>query len=761
MSDSARRYWRSWAIVTRLLDQEHLWSVLALLAIVTIAGTGFGARTYNYGAGDIADADVVAPIELRVADPEATGSRRAEVRARVADVYDFDPFAWRTPVASLNALYAWGRAELAGDEIPAWEELDPDAQEARMGAAEQIFGLSLPPVFMAAAWAEGFTAKTELEAERLLRNQLQHSLIGTLNPLDLGTSSSLRIRDITDQRERLLDDPGAVRDLNASRDWLVRAVQTGFTLDPAMEDSLGELLGKLVHPNLNFNSNETQLRRQQTADAVDQVFYEVQRGRTIVREGDPVTPKIERELAALGEQWSGGGSQTSSAGLTVVVGLAIFGFWRFVRYRRKKIRFQRVVRLYHLILVVLVSSVLMTRVMVFVGDAVAGSFLAPPYNVAESYRFAIPFAMGALALVLLADAEVAWIYAALQTVVVGAISGDVELALFSLLGSFAVVFGVTRSAERTEMFRVVVTLGAVNALTVVGLALMKQPVPPWSLTGFQVALALFGAVQATLLASAFLPPLEYMFDTLTDIKLLELSNMNLPLLKQLAVKAPGTYHHSVVIGTLTEKAAEAIGANPLFCRVASYYHDIGKMRQPEYFIENQKEGARNPHEKLSPHMSTLVLLRHVKEGIVYAEEHRLPRPLIDAIPQHHGTSLMRYFYLRSMEANDSNTVREDDFRYPGPKPQTKEAALIMLADGVEARSRLIQEPSPHRLQEMIRDQVRAVLEDGQLDECDITLGDLGKVEEAFLDVLSGMHHSRIEYPESSGVAAAGATSEAT
>ena len=160
-------------------------------------------------------------------------------------------------------------------------------------------------------------------------------------------------------------------------------------------------------------------------------------------------------------------------------------------------------------------------------------------------------------------------------------------------------------------------------------------------------------------------------------------------------------------------------------------------------------------------MSTLVLLRHVKEGIAYAEEHRLPRPLIDAIPQHHGTSLMRYFYLRATEANDSNTVREDDFRYPGPKPQTKEAALIMLADGVEARSRLIQEPSPHRLQEMIRDQVRAVLEDGQLDECDITLGDLGKVEEAFLDVLSGMHHSRIEYPESSGVAAAGATSEAT
>jgi putative nucleotidyltransferase with HDIG domain len=531
-----------------------------------------------------------------------------------------------------------------------------------------------------------------------------------------------------------------------------------------MEASLSELLGELVHPNLNFNSNETQRRRQEAADGVDQVFYEVQRGRTIVREGDPVTPKIERELAALGEQWSGGGSQTSGAGLTVVVGLALFGFWRFVRYRRKKLRFQRVARLYHLILVVLVSSVLMTRAMLFVGDAVAGSFLAPPYNVAEAYRFAIPFAMGSLALVLLADAEVAWIYAALQTVVVGAISGDVELALFSLLGSFAVVFGMTRFAERTEMFRVVVTLGVVNALTVVGLALMKQPVPPWSLTGFQVSLAVFGAVQAALLTAALLPTLESMFDTLTDIKLLELSNMNLPLLKQLAVRAPGTYHHSVVIGTLTEKAAEAIGANPLFCRVASYYHDIGKMRQPEYFIENQQEGAKNPHEKLSPHMSALVLVRHVKAGVAYAEEYRLPRPLADSIPQHHGTSLMRFFYQRAKDGQDADAIREDDFRYPGPKPQTKEAALIMLADGVEARSRLIREPSARSLREMIRDQVRAVLEDGQLDECDITLGDLAKVEGAFLDVLSGMHHNRIEYPSSLDDDAApgiGATAEAT
>ena len=247
-------------------------------------------------------------------------------------------------------------------------------------------------------------------------------------------------------------------------------------LDPAMEDSLGELLGKLVHPNLNFNSNETQLRRQQAADAVDQVFYEVQRGRTIVREGDPVTPKIERELAALGEQWSGGGSQTSSAGLTVVVGLAIFGFWRFVRHRRKKIRFQRVARLYHLILVVLVSSVLMTRVMVFVGDAVAGSFLAPPYNVAESYRFAIPFAMGALALVLL-GVGLLLIMAEVLIPSMGMLGG---LAAMALIGSVVLAYEV--SAEVGQNFLIA---EAVLVPSMVMLGLKFLPMSPF--TKFLVA----------------------------------------------------------------------------------------------------------------------------------------------------------------------------------------------------------------------------------------------------------------------------------
>jgi hypothetical protein len=266
--------------------------------------------------------------------------------------------------------------------------------------------------------------------------------------------------------------------------------------------------------------------------------------------------------------------------------------------------------------------------------------------------------------------------------------------------------------------------------------------------GFELVCAVAGGFLVSIVATVALPPLEHVFQSLTDIKLLELSNMNLPLLKDLAVAAPGTYHHSVVVGTLAEKAAEAIGVNPLFARVAAYYHDIGKLRQPQYFVENQKDGF-NPHDKLSPNMSALVLVSHVKDGVAYAKEHGLPQPLIDAIPQHHGTRLIRFFYEKARQAAqaEGREVNESDFRYPGPRPRSKETAILMLADGVEAISRTLSDTSPARLRAMIKRSIQEVVDDEQLSECSITLQDLSKIADAFLGVLAGMHHQRIEYPE--------------
>jgi len=245
--------------------------------------------------------------------------------------------------------------------------------------------------------------------------------------------------------------------------------------------------------------------------------------------------------------------------------------------------------------------------------------------------------------------------------------------------------------------------------------------------------------------------IEMLFGFTTDIKLLELSSLDQPVLKDLMVKAPGTYHHSVVVSNMVEATAESIYANPLLAKVSAYYHDIGKIKKPLYFIENQMKGD-NRHEKLAPSMSSLILTSHVKDGVELAKKHRLGKEIIDIIKQHHGTSVISYFYQKAKDQSKkrggrSPRIKEEDFRYPGPKPQTKEAGLVLVADAVEAASRTLVDPTPARIQGMVQKIINNIFSDGQLDECELTLKDINQIAKSFTKTLSGIFHSRIEYPE--------------
>ena len=259
---------------------------------------------------------------------------------------------------------------------------------------------------------------------------------------------------------------------------------------------------------------------------------------------------------------------------------------------------------------------------------------------------------------------------------------------------------------------------------------------------------LFSGLLAGVLALGLIPLFESAFDVTTDSRLLELASGDHPLLKKLSLLAPGTYHHSVILGNLAEAAAEAIGANPLMARVMALYHDIGKMQKPHYFVENQH--AENRHENLSPTMSTKVIMAHVKDGVELAKKYKLGGPIMDGITQHQGTTLLQYFYNKAVKeaAKRGETVREEDFRYPGPKPQTKEAGILMLADSVEAAPRTLKNPSPAQVKSLVNRILRNKFEDGQLDACELTFREVGKIEEAFTRILIlGVYHNRIEYPE--------------
>jgi len=264
----------------------------------------------------------------------------------------------------------------------------------------------------------------------------------------------------------------------------------------------------------------------------------------------------------------------------------------------------------------------------------------------------------------------------------------------------------------------------------------------------RVAFILISGIGSSFIALGLLPVIEYVFDYTTDVKLLELANLEHPLLEDMMVNAPGTYHHSIIVGNLSKAAAESIEAHPLLTRVSSYYHDIGKLKMPHYFIENQK-GFDDVHKTLSPNMSALIILSHVKEGVELAEKYRLGKKIKDIIKEHHGTSLVSYFYNRAKEMEDPelHIIDKQDFRYVGPKPQTKEAGIVMLADSVEASSRMLDEPTPKRIENHVQDVIENIFLDGQLDECELTLKDLHAIQKSFITILLGIFHHRIEYPE--------------
>jgi putative nucleotidyltransferase with HDIG domain len=346
------------------------------------------------------------------------------------------------------------------------------------------------------------------------------------------------------------------------------------------------------------------------------------------------------------------------------------------------------------------------------------------------------------------DFQVGILFALLTSVLIGALLRDhLAMAVLALVGNLIAAFRVHQYRQRSCILVTGLLIGLANMVVLIAFGLMNSNLLSWP-RAYEALCGLLGGVLAAVVVSAVLPLLESIFKFTTDIKLLELASLNHPLLRQLIMHAPGTYHHSMLVGTLAEAAAEAVGANALLARVGSYYHDIGKMLTPEYFVENQA-GRGNKHDRLSPSMSALIIMAHVKDGIKLAKEYKLPQRIIDMIPQHHGTTLITYFYNKAKEQEDPSVqqVHEGDYRYPGPKPQTPEAAIVMLSDKVEAASRVLADPTPQRISGLVQRIVSNIFMDGQLDECDVTLRDLQKISDAFARTLLAIHHHRVEYPQ--------------
>jgi cyclic-di-AMP phosphodiesterase PgpH len=328
-----------------------------------------------------------------------------------------------------------------------------------------------------------------------------------------------------------------------------------------------------------------------------------------------------------------------------------------------------------------------------------------------------------------------------------------SFAVVSLVGGVAAARGVYNCKKRNDIYKAGLIVGVVNCLMVFFLFAVNRMEHDNANYEFILAApaGFIGGIFSSLVTMMVIPLLETLFSYTTDVKLLELSNLNHPLLREMLLKSPGTYHHSMMVGNMVESAAEEIGANSLLGKVMCYYHDIGKIEHANYFIENQKPG-QNPHDQISPFLSRTLLVAHVKDGVELGMKYKLGKPIIDGIIQHHGTTLISFFYNKALDqkVSEDPDFSEDEFRYPGPKPQFREAALCMLADSIEAAARSLDEPTPARLQNIVKNIIQRKFADGQLDECNLTLRDISKVENAFIRTLLGIYHQRIDYPRQAG-----------
>src|SRR6059036_2975393 len=412
---------------------------------------------------------------------------------------------------------------------------------------------------------------------------------------------------------------------------------------------------------------------------------------------------------------------------------------------------------------VMLAQLAVTKLLLVICNSGSYRFLKP-----EMAGLITPYAFAPLVLSVLLGRQhglyAAFFVSLWSSVLFGPI--DAPLLMTSLISGFTAVSLTLQVRRRSKLIRAGIGVGfAIWLLSLtfglIGPINLFSPVAnDWGMIGFQSALALGNGMLTATLVGGVLPMLEHLFGITTDISWLEASDLNHPLLRRMTIEAPGTYHHSLVVANLAEAAAEAIGANATLCRVCSYFHDVGKLVKPEYFTENMSF-ERNPHDDLAPTMSALIIVAHVKEGVDLALKYRLNQRIVDIIQEHHGTSLVRYFYQRALQQHedaraggkimklredDIPEVKEESFRYSGPKPQTKESAIVSLADAVESASRSLEKPTPAKIEQLVNDIIDQRISDHQLDECDLTLRDVRVIAERFRFTLMTMLHSRIAYP---------------
>jgi putative nucleotidyltransferase with HDIG domain len=690
--------------------------------------------------GEIASADIVVPADLTVEDTATTESRQREAVAAVLPVYTFDPDVIRAVGNKIRGFFGAGRDWLKASPAPRDYIL---LQKIAMDK----FGLEL-----------GVKELGDLERETF-SDELEAVLVGLLEKISAPGIILSRSLFIYKEDERglalvkLREGEQAVRpqdilDVKEAKSRLVAEINA-LDLSSRRKGLLISLSFGFLAPNVSFNKAETEARQAQAQIEVEKVFYTLKKGRVLVRKGDEATSEAIRQVKIINQTLQVKRPWLAAVlGTFLLFGLLLLTLWFYLR----SLLSQRTAFKYFLMMGVTVGlSLIFYKILAALAELLSQNVRVFLFADVESAKYALPYQFGTLLFAFLTSNAVALIFAVLNGLLIGYLFGaNYFLMLFSLIGGLAAIYGIKyyKRQKRTSTLRAgFFVVAPTNIFVILTYHLIRQQFAGIGPFAADILMGLTGGLFGAALAFVLLPIYESIFRFVTQTKLLELTNSESEIFRKMAIEAPGSYHHSLIVASLAEPAAEAIKADSLLVKAGALYHDIGKLKMPEYFIENKKRRA-DVHKGLAPSMSTLVIINHVKEGLEIARKEKLPEPIREIIEQHHGNSLVRYFYQKAQaQANpEMEKVGEETYRYPGPRPQTKEAAVVMLADSVEAASRSLKVRKEENLKRVIKEIFDNYLQDGQLDDCAFSLREMRAIAASFLATLERIYQPRVDYP---------------
>jgi putative nucleotidyltransferase with HDIG domain len=713
---------------------------------------------YDFRVGDVAKHDVISPFSFEMTDEVTTEEKRLKAEVIVPVVYDFDTSVFERVSSGVYRSFRTQRAYLREVNWPKGAKAREDVLKdffQHKPQFEKELGVGISDFMFEWLVENRFNVRVESAVVRNLENWYEKKIAEAPDrfiPLSQNSVIARVVHKSNLGREFNLPKT-EILDLQNPDHFDYDNTKVIDKLSESDRANILYLSRSLVVPNLTLNKQEMASRKQSARESVIPVNITIRKNQVIVPQGGMVQPfqmAMIRQIQAIQADRRGNLMTVSLAMFLTLLVIVFASFMR--RFTLNKVRV--IPKDSMVMMLIIISVVLITKIYLFITDAAFaskfGHILTPKVFLYAAPVAAAPMMMG----LLVTSGEVVWLFTAFMAFCMGIMTDfSFNFMLISMVGGISAARGVFMCKTRNDIYFAGIRAGIVNALLVAFLLTVSKIDQEGTLNEvyYTIPAAFIGGIFSALVTMMIIPMLESIFNYTTDVKLLELSNLNHPLLKEMIVKAPGTYHHSMMVGSMVEAAAEEIDANPLLGKVMCYYHDIGKTEHANYFIENQKPG-QNPHDHISPFMSKTLLVAHVKDGVELGMQYKLGKPIIDGIIQHHGTTLISFFFNKALDLKKDGDceISEEDFRYPGPKPQFREAALCMLADSIEAAARSLDEPTPTRLQNIVRNVIQRKFQDGQLDECNLTLKDISRVENAFTRILLGIYHQRIDYPRSAG-----------